>query len=112
VLPEILGAALVLAHAAAFAALAWQLVSASAAFVLLLAGRNAVEWSARASRAARLSFRLFAAAGAAALPVLLASLAAGWGRLASVAFSLLLVDAAAVVLLPEPAWERRRPRVS
>jgi hypothetical protein len=61
---EILGLALVLAHAAAFAALAWQLVSASAAFALLLAGRNAVEWNARASRAARLAFRLFAAAGA------------------------------------------------
>ena len=109
-LPEILGAALVLAHAAAFAMFLWRLVSASAAFALLLAGRNAVEWSARASRAARLAFRLFAAAGAAALLVLLASLAAGWGRLASAAFTLLLVDAAAVALLPEPARGRRRPR--
>ncbi len=109
-LPEILGSALVLAHAAAFAALLWQLVSASAAFALLLAGRNSVEWNARASRAARLAFRLFAAAGAAALLVLLASLAAGWQPLASAAFALLLVDAAAVALLPEPAWESRRPR--
>ena len=107
-LPEILGAALALAHAAAFAALAWQLVSASAAFALLLAGRNAVEWNARVSRAARLAFRLFAAAGAAALLTVLASLAAGWEPLASAAFRLLLVDAAAVALLPEPAWERRR----
>jgi hypothetical protein len=102
--------ALTLTHAAAFAALLWQLVSASAASLLLLARRNAVEWNARASRAARLAFRLFAVAGAAALLTLLASLAAGWNPLASTAFALLLVDAAAVALLPEPAWERRRLR--
>jgi hypothetical protein len=107
---EILGLALLLAHAAAFAALLWQLVSASAAFLLLLAGRNSVEWNARASRAARLAFRLFAAAGAAALLTLPASLAAGWGRLAPAVFCLLLVDAAAVALLPEPAREGRRLR--
>jgi len=108
VLLEILGLALLLAHAAAFAALLWQLTSALAALALLLAKRNAVEWNARASRAARLALRLFAVAGAAALLTLLASLAAGWERLAAAAFALLFVDAAAVVLMPEPAWERRR----
>ena len=55
---EILGAALLLAHAAAFAALLWLTFSGAVATALLLAGRNAVEWSARASRAARLFRRL------------------------------------------------------
>jgi hypothetical protein len=105
---EILGAALLLAHAAAFAAILWQAFAAAVAAALLLAKRNAVEWSARASRAARLSLRLFAAAGAAALLTLLAARAAGWEPLDATAFRLLLVDAAAVALLPEPAWERRR----